>query len=210
MTVGTLFSKQLIPDSFQLINSRSTLPISQSRLHHLSCRLFSSHVFISHLLLSYSIFFLDPPSYFFLFFQYELVSVTSQLSRGILLPFHTFVLCSFLPFCNIFLVFRVFHYSSTTPLDQQHFIIISKYIFQINPKCSSFPDTHVRMSVCALLLSCAIFCATPAFGSLQERRLYEDLMRNYNNLERPVANHSEPVTVHLKVRTVRFREKYCF
>ncbi|EGT55171.1 hypothetical protein CAEBREN_30258 [Caenorhabditis brenneri] len=54
------------------------------------------------------------------------------------------------------------------------------------------------MSVCALLLTCALFAA-PAFGSLQERRLYEDLMRNYNNLERPVANHSEPVTVHLKV-----------
>ncbi|TKR69995.1 hypothetical protein L596_022074 [Steinernema carpocapsae] len=36
-------------------------------------------------------------------------------------------------------------------------------------------------------------------ASYHERRLYEDLMRDYNNLERPVANHSHPVTVYLKV-----------
>ncbi|KAK6043567.1 hypothetical protein COOONC_18928 [Cooperia oncophora] len=36
-------------------------------------------------------------------------------------------------------------------------------------------------------------------ASYDERRLYEDLMRDYNNLERPVANHSKPVTVYLKV-----------
>lgn len=36
-------------------------------------------------------------------------------------------------------------------------------------------------------------------GSYHERRLYEDLMRDYNNLERPVANHSEAVIVNLKV-----------
>ncbi|KAI6237412.1 Acetylcholine receptor subunit alpha-type acr-16 [Aphelenchoides besseyi] len=36
-------------------------------------------------------------------------------------------------------------------------------------------------------------------SSYHERRLYEDLMRDYNNLERPVANHSQPVTVYLKV-----------
>ncbi|VDK50618.1 unnamed protein product [Anisakis simplex] len=32
-------------------------------------------------------------------------------------------------------------------------------------------------------------------ASYHERRLYEDLMRDYNNLERPVANHSQPVIV---------------
>lgn len=37
-------------------------------------------------------------------------------------------------------------------------------------------------------------------ASYDERRLYEDLMRDYNSLERPVANHSKPVTVYLKVR----------
>ncbi|VDP10293.1 unnamed protein product [Heligmosomoides polygyrus] len=36
-------------------------------------------------------------------------------------------------------------------------------------------------------------------ASYDERRLYEDLMRDYNSLERPVANHSKPVTVYLKV-----------
>ncbi|CAD5223652.1 unnamed protein product [Bursaphelenchus okinawaensis] len=36
-------------------------------------------------------------------------------------------------------------------------------------------------------------------GSFHERRLYEDLMRDYNILERPVANHSQPVVVKLKV-----------
>uniref|UniRef100_A0A1I7XLP5 Neur_chan_LBD domain-containing protein n=1 Tax=Heterorhabditis bacteriophora TaxID=37862 RepID=A0A1I7XLP5_HETBA len=37
-----------------------------------------------------------------------------------------------------------------------------------------------------------------AIASYHERRLYEDLMKEYNNLERPVANHSNPVTVYLK------------
>lgn len=32
-------------------------------------------------------------------------------------------------------------------------------------------------------------------GSYHERRLYDDLMKNYNNLERPVQNHSQPVVV---------------
>lgn len=36
-------------------------------------------------------------------------------------------------------------------------------------------------------------------GSHHERRLYDDLMRDYNILERPVENHSQPVTVYLKV-----------
>ncbi|GMR60177.1 hypothetical protein PMAYCL1PPCAC_30372 [Pristionchus mayeri] len=36
-------------------------------------------------------------------------------------------------------------------------------------------------------------------SSFHERRLYEDLMRDYNNLERPVANHSDAVVVKLKV-----------
>src|SRR5687768_13136448 len=36
-------------------------------------------------------------------------------------------------------------------------------------------------------------------ASYHERRLYEDLMRDYNLLERPVANHSQPVTIFLKV-----------
>lgn len=43
---------------------------------------------------------------------------------------------------------------------------------------------------------------TPLFMVLQlvacsyhERRLYEDLMKDYNNLERPVLNHSQPVVV---------------
>lgn len=51
------------------------------------------------------------------------------------------------------------------------------------------------------LLSIALSCFAlhGALASYHERRLYEDLMRDYNNLERPVANHSNPVTVYLKV-----------
>ncbi|KAK0408437.1 hypothetical protein QR680_003957 [Steinernema hermaphroditum] len=44
-----------------------------------------------------------------------------------------------------------------------------------------------------------VFLFAHVHGSYHERRLYEDLMRDYNNLERPVANHSQPVTVYLKV-----------
>lgn len=48
---------------------------------------------------------------------------------------------------------------------------------------------------CLLLFELVNFCLT----SHHERRLYDDLMRDYNVLERPVENHSQPVTVYLKV-----------
>ncbi|KHJ85990.1 Neurotransmitter-gated ion-channel ligand binding domain protein [Oesophagostomum dentatum] len=51
--------------------------------------------------------------------------------------------------------------------------------------------------VCCSLLALSSFPFILA--SYTERRLYEDLMRDYNSLERPVANHSKPVTVYLKV-----------
>lgn len=36
-------------------------------------------------------------------------------------------------------------------------------------------------------------------GSHHERRLYTDLLRDYNALERPIINHSLPILVKLKV-----------
>uniref|UniRef100_A0A7E4VG54 Acetylcholine receptor subunit alpha-type acr-16 n=1 Tax=Panagrellus redivivus TaxID=6233 RepID=A0A7E4VG54_PANRE len=48
-------------------------------------------------------------------------------------------------------------------------------------------------------LCCLWTLALSVTGSYHERRLYEDLMREYNTLERPVANHTQPVTVYLKV-----------
>ncbi|KAK5976479.1 Neuronal acetylcholine receptor subunit alpha-7 [Trichostrongylus colubriformis] len=51
----------------------------------------------------------------------------------------------------------------------------------------------------SLLVACSSIAIAVVIASYDERRLYEDLMREYNNLERPVANHSKPVTVHLKV-----------
>ncbi|KAL3101281.1 hypothetical protein niasHT_028037 [Heterodera trifolii] len=46
------------------------------------------------------------------------------------------------------------------------------------------------------LFGCEFF---PILASHDERRLYEDLLRDYNNLERPVEYHAKPVIVHLKV-----------
>ncbi|KAL3083158.1 hypothetical protein niasHS_010960 [Heterodera schachtii] len=46
------------------------------------------------------------------------------------------------------------------------------------------------------LFDCEFF---PILASHDERRLYEDLLRDYNNLERPVEYHAKPVIVHLKV-----------
>ncbi|CAJ0591854.1 unnamed protein product [Cylicocyclus nassatus] len=54
----------------------------------------------------------------------------------------------------------------------------------------------------SLLISCSLLTLSSLHfttASYHERKLYEDLMRDYNNLERPVANHSKPVTVYLKV-----------
>ncbi|VDL78329.1 unnamed protein product [Nippostrongylus brasiliensis] len=50
-----------------------------------------------------------------------------------------------------------------------------------------------------LLVCTAMTITGIGWASYDERRLYEDLMRDYNSLERPVANHSKPVTVYLKV-----------
>ncbi|VDM93204.1 unnamed protein product [Onchocerca ochengi] len=59
----------------------------------------------------------------------------------------------------------------------------------------SWTNSLVR---CLFLISLFAFLQLIT-GSYHERRLYEDLMKNYNNLERPVQNHSEPVVVYLKV-----------
>lgn len=50
-----------------------------------------------------------------------------------------------------------------------------------------------------ILIILIISFPTYAFTSHHERRLYEDLMRDYNVLERPVENDSQPVVVYLKV-----------
>ena len=43
-------------------------------------------------------------------------------------------------------------------------------------------------------------------GNSDAKRLYDDLMSNYNRLIRPVANHSEKVTVKLGVRLTQIIE----
>ncbi|CAJ0939521.1 unnamed protein product, partial [Mesorhabditis belari] len=48
----------------------------------------------------------------------------------------------------------------------------------------------------ALWLAWLFVVATPSY---HERRLYEELMRDYNVLERPVENHKQAVSVKLKV-----------
>ena len=49
----------------------------------------------------------------------------------------------------------------------------------------------------------AIFCVMLAIclssGSIEEYRLYNDLLKNYNHLERPVANSSLPLEVKIRV-----------
>ncbi|KAI6217845.1 Acetylcholine receptor subunit alpha-type acr-16 [Aphelenchoides fujianensis] len=51
----------------------------------------------------------------------------------------------------------------------------------------------------ALVVAASTTSIQLVVASYHERRLYEDLMRDYSTLERPVANHSQPVTVYLKV-----------
>ncbi|VDN07450.1 unnamed protein product [Thelazia callipaeda] len=50
-----------------------------------------------------------------------------------------------------------------------------------------------------ILIPLLTFFLQMVSGSYHERRLYEDLMKDYNNLERPVQNHSQPVVIYLKV-----------
>uniref|UniRef100_A0A183BJD1 Neur_chan_LBD domain-containing protein n=1 Tax=Globodera pallida TaxID=36090 RepID=A0A183BJD1_GLOPA len=59
------------------------------------------------------------------------------------------------------------------------------------------PSPLFALAAVLLALNCAF---SPILASHDERRLYEDLLRDYNNnLERPVENHTKPVIVHLKV-----------
>lgn len=64
----------------------------------------------------------------------------------------------------------------------------------------SSDESFVRMSLLTVPLHLVIpVLALLHIGmcSYHERRLYEDLMRDYNSLERPVENHSLPVIVSL-------------
>lgn len=58
---------------------------------------------------------------------------------------------------------------------------------------------HRRTAFIVGLMVQLLTFAETVIASHHERRLYEDLMRDYNMLERPVENYSQPVTVYLKV-----------
>lgn len=59
--------------------------------------------------------------------------------------------------------------------------------------------TLSRFCIAPVVWLLLFFAAKLCDSSADERRLYEDLKRGYNVLERPVENHSLPVTVYLKV-----------
>uniref|UniRef100_A0A3P9JR58 Neuronal acetylcholine receptor subunit alpha-7 n=1 Tax=Oryzias latipes TaxID=8090 RepID=A0A3P9JR58_ORYLA len=46
---------------------------------------------------------------------------------------------------------------------------------------------------------CAAFCCQGCHGGVYQRKLYRDLMVNYNRLERPVQNDSAPIVVELGI-----------
>ncbi len=51
-----------------------------------------------------------------------------------------------------------------------------------------------------LLLLLLSGCATLVVSNPDAKRLYDDLMSNYNRLIRPVSNHTEKVTIKLGLR----------
>lgn len=60
----------------------------------------------------------------------------------------------------------------------------------------------VRFSFTEMLLFDAfllVFIIVKAVCDKHEKRLYDDLLKNYSSLERPVANNSWPVAVALQV-----------
>ena len=50
------------------------------------------------------------------------------------------------------------------------------------------------------LLMCVLFLVTKSKANPDAKRLYDDLLSNYNRLIRPVSNHTEKVTVKLGLR----------
>ena len=55
-----------------------------------------------------------------------------------------------------------------------------------------------------LLLLCAVWCCGPGTlarcGDPDAKRLYDDLLSNYNKLVRPVVNNSDVLTVRIKLK----------
>ena len=62
-------------------------------------------------------------------------------------------------------------------------------------------DKSGRMGSCATALMAALLCVGfVSGGNPDAKRLYDDLLSNYNKLVRPVVNVSEAVTVRLKLK----------
>jgi hypothetical protein len=61
--------------------------------------------------------------------------------------------------------------------------------------CTSPIVLHLSLVMCILLYPHEVDSGNP-----DAKRLYDDLLSNYNKLVRPVANVTETVTVHLKLK----------
>lgn len=73
--------------------------------------------------------------------------------------------------------------------------------------------TSIRI---CLLLAIQLLIANETLGNPDAKRLYDDLLSNYNRLIRPVSNHTQTVLVKLGLRLsqlidlVRFNVASCF
>ncbi|XP_032324840.1 neuronal acetylcholine receptor subunit alpha-7-like [Camelus ferus] len=64
----------------------------------------------------------------------------------------------------------------------------------------------MRGSVCLALVASLLHVSLQ--GEFQ-RKLYKDLVKNYNPLERPVANDSQPLTVYFSLSLLQIMDVVC-
>ena len=91
--------------------------------------------------------------------------------------------------------FNFSNYTLTNSISKRNFLIFSSGKMSWKSLTSAFINS-IHFLVALLI----IMDSKVESGNPDAKRLYDDLLSNYNKLVRPVANISETVTVHLKLK----------
>ncbi len=82
--------------------------------------------------------------------------------------------------------------------DSSYFISYSKVTWGERGEITSKMTFFIKRGLCVVL--CILSASSPVSANPDAKRLYDDLLSNYNRLIRPVSNHTEKVTVKLGLR----------
>ncbi len=105
-----------------------------------------------------------------------------------------------LPVTSAFLLCFKLYYNSFSPpsalLHLKQLLSFTSFLSVIIPFVSLMPFRST-VYYCFLIVIVHSLLNTGCHGGVYQRKLYRDLMVNYNRLERPVQNDSAPIVVEL-------------